>query len=97
MTVEEELFLQQILEERDRLFRETSKLKSQLISFQNFDTEKASYEKLLIEKDQTIIKLKQQVEISSAVFGANPAKSISRRTRNNAGSILRGLTCCRKK
>jgi transposase len=78
MTVEEELFLQQILEERDRLFRETSRLKSQLISFQNFDTEKASYEKLLIEKDQTIIKLKQQVEmLQRRIWGKSSEKYIN--------------------
>jgi transposase len=77
MTVEEELFLQQILEERDRLFRETSRLKSQLISFQNFDTQKASYEKLLIEKDQTIINLKQQVEmLQRRIWGKSSEKYI---------------------
>lgn len=77
MTVEEELFLQQILEERDRLFRETSRLKSQLTSFQNFGTEKASYEKLLIEKDQTIIKLKQQVEmLQRRIWGKSSEKYI---------------------
>lgn len=77
MTVEEELFLQQILEERDRLFRETSRLKSQLTSFQNFDIQKASYEKLLIEKDQTIIKLKQQVEmLQRRIWGKSSEKYI---------------------
>jgi transposase len=77
MTVEEELFLQQILEERDRLFRETSRLKSQLTSFQNFGTEKASYKKLLIEKDQTIIKLKQQVEmLQRRIWGKSSEKYI---------------------
>ena len=77
MTIEEELFLHQILEERDRLFRETSRLKSQLTSFQNFDTEKASYEKLLIEKDQTIIKLKQQVEmLQRRIWGKSSEKYI---------------------
>ena len=63
MTVEKEVFLQQILEDRDRLFREASKLKSQLSSFENFGLERASYKQLLDEKDETITKLKQQVEM----------------------------------
>ena len=40
MTAEDEAFLQQILEERDRLFRETSRLKSQLTGYENFESEK---------------------------------------------------------
>jgi hypothetical protein len=63
MTVEEELFLQQILEDRDELYRETSRLKSQLSGYENFSSERASYENLLLEKDQAIIKLKQQIEM----------------------------------
>jgi len=63
MTVEEEVFVQQILEDRDRLFRETSRLKSHLASFENFESERASYQQLLGEKDQIITKLKQQVEM----------------------------------
>ena len=63
MTAGEDGFLQQILEERDRLFRETSKLKSQLTSYENFESERASYSQLLNQKDETIKKLKQQVEI----------------------------------
>jgi hypothetical protein len=38
MTVDEEVFLQQILQERDRLFQETSRLKSQLSSYENFES-----------------------------------------------------------
>ena len=57
MTVEEDGFLQQILEERDRLFRETSKLKSHLISYENFESERASYGQLINQKDETIKKL----------------------------------------
>lgn len=50
----EEGFLQQILEERDRLFRETSKLKSHLTSFENFESERASYQQQITQKDRTI-------------------------------------------
>jgi len=63
MTVDEEVFLQQILQERDRLFRETSRLKSQLSSYENFESERTSYQQLLGEKDETINKLKKQVEM----------------------------------
>jgi len=62
MTDGEEGFLQQILEERDRLFRETSRLKSELAGYENFESERASYSQLINQKDETIKKLKQQVE-----------------------------------
>jgi transposase len=77
MTVEEELFLQQILEKRDELYRETSRLKNQLSGYQNFESERTSYEKLLLEKDQTIIKLKQQVEmLQRKIWGKSSEKYI---------------------
>jgi transposase len=77
MTVEEELFLQQILEDRDQLYRETSRLKSQLSGYQNFESERATYEKQLTEKDQTIIKLKQQVEmLQRKIWGKSSEKYI---------------------
>lgn len=77
MTVGEELFLQQIMEERDRLFRETSRLKSQLASYENFETQKASYEKRLTQKDETIHKLKQQVEmLQRRIWGKSSEKYI---------------------
>ncbi|MDA3928873.1 MAG: IS66 family transposase [Prolixibacteraceae bacterium] len=63
MTTEEELFLQQILEDRDRLYRETSKLRSQLSGYEDFTSERTSYQQQLDEKDQAISKLKQQVEM----------------------------------
>jgi transposase len=63
MTAEDEVFLQQILEERDRLFRETSRLESELANFENFGSERASYQQLLGEKDEIIRRLKQQVEM----------------------------------
>ena len=77
MTVEEELFLHQILEGRDQLFRETSKLKSQLSGYQNFESERASYEKQLTEKDQAILKLKQQIEmLQRKIWGKSSEKYI---------------------
>jgi len=63
MITEEELFLQQILEDRDRLYRETSKLRSQLSGYEDFASERTSYQQQLDEKDQAISKLKQQVEM----------------------------------
>jgi len=63
MTTGEELFVQQLLEDRDRFYRETSRLKSQLAGYENFESERASYQQQLNEKDQTINKLKQQVEM----------------------------------
>jgi len=69
MTPENELFLQNILEERDRLFRETSKLRSQICGYENFETERISYQKQLSDKDKLIKEregqirsLQQQVE-----------------------------------
>ena len=63
MTVEDEAFLQQILEERDRLFRETSRLKGQLAGYENFESERVSYTEQLNQKDETIRRLQQQVEM----------------------------------
>ena len=77
MTVEEELFLQQILENRDQLYRETSRLKNQLSGYQNFESERASYQKQLTEKDQAIIKLKQQIEmLQRKIWGKSSEKYI---------------------
>ena len=61
MTVGEDGFLQQILEERDRLFREASKLKSQLASFENFESERASYQQQITQKDRTINQLDETI------------------------------------
>ncbi len=63
MTIDEELFVQQLLEDRDRLYRETSRLRSQIAGYENFESERTSYQQQIIEKDQTINKLKQQVEM----------------------------------
>jgi transposase len=92
MTVEEEGFLQQILEERDRLFRETSRLKSQLSNFENFDSEISTYQKQIVGKDQlitekdraisqldeTINKLKQQIEmLQRRIWGKSSERYIN--------------------
>jgi transposase len=62
MTGGEDVFVQQLLEERDELFRETSRLKGQIAGYENFETERTTYQKRLTEKDETINKLRQQVE-----------------------------------
>jgi transposase len=77
MTVEEELFLQQILENRDQLYRETSRLKSQLSGYQNFESERTTYQQQIVEKDQTIFKLKQQIEmLQRKIWGKSSEKYI---------------------
>jgi hypothetical protein len=74
----EELFLQQVLEDRDRLFREASKLKSQLAGYENFETERAAYQRQLEENKQAIIMLKQQVEtLQRRIWGKSSEKYIA--------------------
>jgi transposase len=78
MTTEEELFLQQILEHRDELYRETSRLKSQLSGYQSFESERTSYQKQLEENKQTILKLKQQIEmLQRKIWGKSSEKYIA--------------------
>jgi transposase len=85
MTTEEELFLQQILEHRDELYRETSRLKSQLSGYQNFESERTSYQNQLSEKNQTIdqlgqtiLKLKQQIGmLQRKIWGKSSEKYIA--------------------
>ena len=78
MTTEEEVFLQQILEQRDELYRETSKLKSQLSSFENFGSERTSYQQQLEENKQTITKLKQQIEmLQRKIWGKSSERYIN--------------------
>ena len=78
MTVGEEAFLQQILQERDRFYRETSRLKSQLGSYENFESERNSYQKQLDDKDQTIYKLRQQVEmLQRKIWGKSSERYIN--------------------
>jgi transposase len=54
MINEEALFLQNILEDRDRLFRETSRLRSRIERYEHFEQERISYQKQLGEKEQRI-------------------------------------------
>ena len=78
MTVEQEVFLQQILEDRDGLFRETSRLRGHLASFEDFGTERASFEQQISEKDQTITKLKQQIEmLQRRIWGKSSERYIN--------------------
>lgn len=78
MTVEEELFLQHILEDRDELYRETSRLKSQLSGYENFATERVSYESQIHEKDQTITKLQQQIQmLQRKIWGKSSERHIA--------------------
>ena len=78
MTVDEELFLQQILEDRDRLYRETSRLNSQLSSFENFESERSSYLQQIDQKDTTITKLKQQIEmLQRKIWGKSSERYIN--------------------
>lgn len=78
MAVEQDVFLQQILEDRDRLYRETSRLKSHLASFEDFGTERASFEQQISEKDQTITKLKQQIEmLQRKIWGKSSERYIN--------------------
>lgn len=78
MAVEQEAFLQQILEDRDQLYRETSKLKSQLSRFENFEKERVSYQQLIDQKDTTITKLKQQIEmLQRKIWGKSSERYIN--------------------
>lgn len=92
MTTEEELFVQQILEHRDQLYRETSRLKSQLSGYQNFESERTSYQQQIVKKDQEItekdqkieqldqanFKLKQQIEmLQRKIWGKSSEKYIN--------------------
>jgi len=78
MTTGDDVFVQQLLEDRDRLFRETSGLKSQLAGYENFESERASYQQQLLEKDQTITKLKQQVEmLQRKIWGKSSERFIN--------------------
>ena len=77
MTTEETLFLQEILEERDRLFRETSKLRSQIEGYKDIETERASYQHQLGEKDKQILSLQQQVDyLKRKIWGKSSEKFI---------------------
>jgi transposase len=84
MTTEETLFLQEILEERDRLYREASRLRSQIEGYEDFENERVSYQKqlgekdeLIIEKENQILSLQQQVDyLKRKVWGKSSEKFI---------------------
>lgn len=63
MTREEELFVQQLLEDRDELYRETARLKSKLSGFDDFAAERDSLNKQLQKKDQIISQQNLQISI----------------------------------
>jgi len=63
MNREEELFVQQLLEERDAFYRENYKLREQLSGFDDFDRERASYSQQIKEKDQIINRQQLQINI----------------------------------
>ena len=78
MAVEQEAFLQQILEDRDQLYRETSRLKSQLAGFENFESERTSYQQMIGQKDTTITKLQQQIEmLQRKIWGKSSERYIN--------------------
>jgi transposase len=78
MTREEEVFVQKILEERDELFRETSRLKSQLSGYEDFESERTSLHQQLSQKDHTIMQLKQTIErLQRKVWGKSSEEYIS--------------------
>jgi transposase len=91
MTNEETLFLQTILEDRDHLFRETSRLRSRIEDYKHFEQERVSYQKQLSEKEQRIseqdgvikdkegqiISLQQQVEyLKRKIWGKSSERFI---------------------
>jgi transposase len=78
MTREEEVFVQHILEERDELFRETSRLKSQLSSYEDIETERTSWQQEKEKMSEKIANLTQLVEIlQRKVWGKSSEKYIS--------------------
>ncbi|MCW0484444.1 IS66 family transposase [Prolixibacteraceae bacterium A06] len=78
MTEEDHYFVQQLLEHRDELYRETARLKSRISELENFETEKVAYHKLLDEKDELISKLTRQVEmLQRRIWGKSSEKYIA--------------------
>lgn len=62
MTSKEEVILQQILQERDHFFREANRLKSQLSSYENFESERTSYQEQITQKDRKIAQQDQIID-----------------------------------
>lgn len=78
MSPEQQLALEQILEDRDELYREASRLKGQLSSYENFANERASYQSQLQEKDRTIAQLQQQIQaLQRKIWGKSSERYIS--------------------
>ncbi len=77
MTNEETLFLQTILEDRDHLFRETSRLRSRMEGYEHFEQERVSYQKKIVEQEEQIRSLQQQVEyLKRKIWGKSSERFI---------------------
>jgi transposase len=72
--VVEEAFLQQVHEDRDELYRESSRLKSMLDGFKDFAGERASYQQQIEEKDSLINKLQQHIEMLNRKIWGKPGE-----------------------
>jgi transposase len=78
MTREEELFVQQLLEDRDEFYRENYRLREQLSGFDDFAAEKASLEEQLRKKDQIISQQEQRISILlRKIWGKSSERFIS--------------------
>ncbi len=92
MTNEQQLAFDQILEDRDELYRETARLKSQLNAYANFANERASYQSQLQQKDldiqqkdldiqqktQAIVKLQEQIQaLQRKIWGKSSERYIN--------------------
>lgn len=91
MTTSEESFVQQLLEERDRLFRETSRLKSQIAGYESFESERTSYQEQLLVKDKTITKLKQHVEMLQRIIWGKSSERFIKEDPNQRKLDFDGL------
>lgn len=71
-------FIQALLEERDKLFQQNARLRSQLDGYAEVDAMKASYEKTINNKDIEIRSLKEQVErLLRQVWGKSSERFIN--------------------
>ncbi|MFV0376338.1 MAG: IS66 family transposase [Mangrovibacterium sp.] len=77
MTEEDHDFVQQLLEHRDELYRETARLKSRISELENFQAEKAAYDQKLSQQEELISKLTRQVEmLQRRIWGKSSEKYI---------------------
>lgn len=73
-----DVFIQALLEERDKLFQQNARLRSQLDGYAEVDAMKASYEKTINNKDIEIRSLKEQVErLLRQVWGKSSERFIN--------------------